>query len=291
MQSFFVSIFCSLALLCSYANAEMVSGLAWIEPAGGVIDLAGPGGDVVKEINVKPGQKVKQGQELASFYGTTQMQLQLQTEQVQQKLTHKLSEQAIAMQKLTIQSAKNDVTNAKLNYDSYKNLDTKAIVNRQLETRKYQLEQAKIHLTMAQERLKELQITQQLDEDIAKNSIQRTQQQLERVSLKAPVNGEILTVDASPGESSSRGPILTMANLQHMVAICEVPEDDLIRIQPGQQANIESPSLPAKISGQVLNIQRIINQRLRVGHVTVKLDNPELAARFINMQVTFKITL
>lgn len=127
-----------------------------------------------------------------------------------------------------------------------------------------------------------------------------TERRYEQAQLKAPSKGKVLRVFAHPGELvGAPQPILQMADLSQMAVLAEVYETDIHKIFEGQQAQIASKAMPGnKLTGKVVAIGGIIGKNRvfdadpladvdrRVLEVKVMLDQPALAAGFINHQVT-----
>ena len=65
---------------------------------------------------------------------------------------------------------------------------------------------------------------------------------LDRTSIRAPMDGTVITIIASEGQMLATGQdsatILKMADMNQMVAKVEVSEADVIRVEPGQSANL-----------------------------------------------------
>jgi HlyD family secretion protein len=122
---------------------------------------------------------------------------------------------------------------------------------------------------------------------------------LDQTILKAPSRGRILKTFARPGELvGPPQPILLLADLSKMAVIAEVYETDVARISVGQTAIIKSKvESAAKMKGKVASIARMVGKNRvtdgdpladvdrRTVEVKVLLDDPEPAARLINLQV------
>jgi HlyD family secretion protein len=109
----------------------------------------------------------------------------------------------------------------------------------------------------------------------------------------------VLELLAHAGEISS-GPMLAMGDLSAMSAIAEVYQADVPRLHVGDPAVV--PILDESSAGKVSRIGSVVGknqltnldpralQDRRVVKVTVSLENPQPAARFINMEVELIIT-
>ena len=129
--------------------------------------------------------------------------------------------------------------------------------------------------------------------DLARASLAETE-------TKAPIKGQVLEVLAHAGEISS-GPLLAFGDLGEMVAIAEVDQADVPRLKLGDAASVRI--LDQAVAGKVTRIGSVVGknqltnidpralQDRRVLKVTIALDQPEPARRFVNMEVDVTIKL
>ncbi len=141
-------------------------------------------------------------------------------------------------------------------------------------------------------------------EQSLKAKLELAHAQLERSTLYAPCDGTVLKVHVRPGELVGPMPILEMADLGRMVAVAQVYETDVKRLQVGQRARIESRSFPEPydrdgLTGTVERIGRMVGQPSikelnplapadrRAVDVRIDLDAEasRQAQNFVNMQV------
>jgi HlyD family secretion protein len=118
-------------------------------------------------------------------------------------------------------------------------------------------------------------------------------------TVTAPVAGTVLDVMAKSGETSS-GPLLALGDMTAVVAEAEVDQADVGSVQEGDAATVSV--FGTTVSGKVTRIRRLVGrnqlmsvdprapQDLRVVKVTIQLDRPGKAARFMNIQVEAVIT-
>jgi len=80
--------------------------------------------------------------------------------------------------------------------------------------------------------------------------------QLERTSVKAPIDGVILTRDLEVGElAAAGGVVMTIGQLENMDLIVYVPEDQYGRVEVGQLVTVEVDSFPDQtFAGSVMRI-------------------------------------
>jgi len=131
------------------------------------------------------------------------------------------------------------------------------------------------------------------------------QLQLDRTTLKAPWPGRVLKITAVPGEATGPPqPILQLADTATMTVVAEVYETDVKQLrawcQAGRvRARVASRALPEELSGvvapdrigtvisrnTVLDIDPTADADRRVFEVPVTLDQPAVAAQYVNLQV------
>lgn len=126
--------------------------------------------------------------------------------------------------------------------------------------------------------------------------------------VRAPISGQILHVQANPGQTITQEPLLTMADVSRMIVRTEVYEGDVERLRQALHhgsvlATIQAPALPRSLRGSVsdenvisrmISLNRVfsldprMDRDRRVVEVLVPLDpgDTNLAARFVNLQVT-----
>lgn len=147
-----------------------------------------------------------------------------------------------------------------------------------MEQREYEAKTAKINLDIAKQELERLKIKRDI-------SVKTDQD----ISLNAPINGTILDILQSVGDSGGQ-PVIRMANLESMSVNAEVFEGDLLKVSQGMKATINSSAIPAPITGRVVNVGKLIVNQTKVAIVKIILDNPEVASRLINMEVSVLIS-
>jgi HlyD family secretion protein len=171
--------------------------------------------------------------------------------------------------------------------------------------------QLRAELEKTQLQLKELEVSLDLldrqrkleDEPVAENAPDLTvldrQVELARVELaqsevRAPIAGRVLAVLARAGEVSA-GPLLTMGDVRSMVARAEVFQTDVLDIGTGDAADVNI--LGRTVAGEVTRVGTTVGRNAitsldptaladrRVVEVVVRLADPSLASRLVNMQV------
>ncbi|MBM0745088.1 ABC exporter membrane fusion protein (plasmid) [Phormidium sp. CLA17] len=122
---------------------------------------------------------------------------------------------------------------------------------------------------------------------------------LEQLSVRSPVDGEVLYVHTRSGEVISTDGIVEIGAIQQMQAIAEVYQTDIGNVQPGQRVRVTSDAIPGELIGTVERVgsqvrrQDIVNSDpsanidARVVEVHVALDSAssQKATKFTNLQV------
>lgn len=117
---------------------------------------------------------------------------------------------------------------------------------------------------------------------------------LAQSEVRAPIAAKVLAVTARAGEVSS-GPILSLGDPAVMTARAEVFQSDVLAVAVGDPAAVEI--LGRSVAGEVTRVGTIVSRNTvtsldptaltdrRVVEVVVRLADPAIAARLINMEV------
>jgi HlyD family secretion protein len=175
--------------------------------------------------------------------------------------------------------------------------------------------QLRAELVKAEVQLKELEVSLELldrqrkfeDEQVADDTpdtvvldrqIELARADLAQSEVRAPTAGRVLAVLARAGEVSS-GPLLTLGDLGSMVARAEVFQTDVLDVTAGDPAEVTI--LGRSVAGEVVRVGTMVGKNTvssldptaladrRVVDVVVRLADPVLAARLVNMQVEVAI--
>ncbi|MDP1564009.1 MAG: efflux RND transporter periplasmic adaptor subunit [Pirellulaceae bacterium] len=117
--------------------------------------------------------------------------------------------------------------------------------------------------------------------------------------LLAPLDGVVVQVMAKAGEVSLHTPLMQIADLTRMDCIAEVPDRLIAQVAVGDMARLESPALPSDLTGEVVEISRVVggtsltdpNPLALVDRKTVEVRiqiidaDVAAAARLIHLQV------
>ncbi|MBJ2114252.1 efflux RND transporter periplasmic adaptor subunit [Serratia ureilytica] len=213
----------------------------------------------VQEIYVQRGDKVKKGERLASLDGRS-LRAQLASLQASQQI----AAGKLAQTESRLPRARNQLQRLNrllpLNYVSQDDVDSaKAELDSfEAQRRQYQAE------------------LQQVGWQIKASEID-----LLRTIIRAPFDGQVVSLDASPGETVSpisagggftRTGIATIVGLDNFDAEVWLPESQLAKVTPQQRVTIKPDGLPDRqISGTVSLISSVVDEQRAAVLVIIKL--------------------
>ncbi len=115
----------------------------------------------------------------------------------------------------------------------------------------------------------------------AELAVQAAELRLERMTLRAPLSGRVLALNAQPGQrvsgrasENSTGGVLTLYNPRQLQIRADVRLEDVPHIRPGQGVRIESAALTEPLSGAVLTPTSLADIQKNTLQVTVAIDDP-----------------
>ncbi|WP_284126452.1 efflux RND transporter periplasmic adaptor subunit [Parerythrobacter aestuarii] len=202
------------------ANAPRVAGAGVVEPSSEVIQIGTALSGLVTTLNVQPGDYVEQGQPLFTV-DTRAIRAQLQQAGAQ-----------IAEARAAIAEAQAAQATASQQLALYRNVDDPAAVSRAEVIRaEGEAKAAGTRLQLARARLEAAQA--------AANSAQT---EIGRATVRAPMAGEILSVNIRPGEylSTMGGggstPFIEMGQTRPLHVRIDIDESEIARMQMGANA-------------------------------------------------------
>ncbi|MEM8502013.1 MAG: ABC exporter membrane fusion protein [Cyanobacteria bacterium P01_D01_bin.1] len=235
----------------------------------------------------------------------------------------------IATQQATIARIEAEVNNARADFERYESLYQRGGISAsERDARRLTFTTAEQRLAEARATLSRIQTTsaQQISqaeatldriEDVrpvdvsaARAEVQsalaaaaEAQANLDQASVKSPVTGQIIKIHARPGETVGSDGIVTLGQTQQMMAIAEVYQDDIRKIDIGQSAVVTSPVIAEPLQGTVEQIglqverQDVVNEDpaanidAKVVEVQVRLNetDSQKVSGLSNLQVTVTI--
>lgn len=139
--------------------------------------------------------------------------------------------------------------------------EARAALERIQTTSQRQIEQARATL----ERIAEVRPVDidaaQAEVEAALAAVEEARANLELAYVRSPLDGQILKIHARPGEKIADEGIVTLGQTQQMVAIAEVYQSDIARIELGQRATMTSPAIAGSLEGTVERIGLQVEQQ------------------------------
>jgi len=206
------------------AETARVAGSGIVEPASEVIDIGSALSGLVNEVRVKPGDRVEKGQPLFLVDArSARAQLSEASASIEE------ARAAIA----EAQTARKTASTQLALYDGLS--DPAAVSRSEIIRVEGEADAASSRLVVARARLKAAQ---------ARASSVRTE--IERLTIRAPISGEILAVNVRPGEfvatqgGGNRDPFMQMGETNPLHIRVDIDENEAARIKIGAPA-IVSP--------------------------------------------------
>ncbi|GBC79258.1 Macrolide export protein MacA [bacterium HR09] len=159
---------------------------------------------------------------------------------------------ALEQARVQLERAQAELANAELEAARTERLFTEGVVSEQARDRaRLTLEQAQVAVR-AQERAIEQ----------ASFAYRRALEDLDRTTIRAPMDGVVISRRAEVGETAIMGTtnfpgsvLMVIGDLSELVAEVEVPERDVVQLQLGQEAEVKVDAIPdASFAGKVVEI-------------------------------------
>lgn len=181
-----------------------LSGIGIVEPASEIISIGTEIGGVVRKVHIKVGDTVKKG---ALLFSLDQRDIDAQIKTLES----------------TLEVAKVQAKDAKAQFAIVKDItDTRAVAKDDYNRRKYNAELAVARISETQARLDQARITK------------------DRLNTKAPIDGQILSVNVRPGEFANAGPLneplIRMGNTQTLHVRVEIDEENAMWVEKSAPA-------------------------------------------------------
>ncbi|MEL6603699.1 MAG: ABC exporter membrane fusion protein [Cyanobacteria bacterium J06614_10] len=135
-------------------------------------------------------------------------------------------------------------------------------------------------------------------------AVTEAQANLDQAYVKSPINGRVIDIHTKEGETVGSDGIATVGQTQQMMAVVEVYQDDIHKIEVGQSVVMTSTAIDDTLRGTVERIglqigqQQVVNEDpsanidAKVVEVFVRLNeaSSDRVAGLTNLQVTAKIS-
>lgn len=284
-----VAVLAVLAASASALAAGEVGGTGTFAPGGGIVHVVGPSGQRIERILVEPDAAVKRGDVLMVLSNHDLLEAEMRLARHELEALDKASAERVRVQELSVAAASLALKKAKQELESYRSLGQSAISARELAAREHAAEESALMLELEKATLDRLRTEIAIDRDRARLEVDRAAARLDQAVVVAPRDGTVLDVLKRPGESLGDGPAILLGDLGTMVAVCDIYEGDLLKIESGMRVTVTSESFAPAVTGVVERVGRMVDSDTRLGTVVVRLDEPEPARRLIGMQVRIAI--
>jgi len=159
------------------------------------------------------------------------------------------SASSLDSKRLTLETAQAQLKEATANQD------------RTAETLQAQLQEARATLSQVAE-VRPVDVEAARTEvQTALSAAQRAETALEEAYLRAPIPGQILKIHTRPGEKMGDSGIAELGQTNRMMAVAEVYQTDIGKIQVGQAATITGQAFPDPLRGTVVQIGRQVSRQ------------------------------
>lgn len=295
-----------------------VTALGRLEPGEGVVDIGVPAGDRLAHLAVVEGQAVVAGQVLATLESLDTRDAERRAQQARIDEARQRLRRSQDIRPIAVAARNADVRRLEAELELARSdlRRTRALVDddvlppRELD---YQASvEAQVRETLAHARTTLDQ--EQRDRDLAiaeaRAALRTAEAELAtaearhgRTEIRSPLDGSVLDILLFAGESTQNGPLLRLGEVQRMYAVAEMHETDARFVAVGHRATIHSPALPQTLNGTVESISRLVHKNdvldvdpaadtdSRVIEARILLAEPEVAARFVHLQVDIEIHL
>jgi HlyD family secretion protein len=302
-------------------TAGSIGCLGRIEPKDGVIRVAAPYFEsrpaLVRELLVKEGDWVKNGQPLAILDGKPKLEAGAAQADAQVLVARRKLEQVnagakpadIAAQKAEISRWESVLENVRKEYQRYETLyATHDVSGADLDGKRMSLETTVRAIDQAKSKLRSLEEVRQTDVATAESELQvavaesqRAHASLAAAMVRAPIDGQVLKIETHPGEEVGPQGLLKMGRTDQMYVVAEVYETDIGRVKVGAPAVVTSDLFSGTLQGKVERIEKEISKGevlpsdtvayadSRVVKVKVLLSDPGTVVGLINGKVSVLI--
>ncbi len=256
-----------------------VSGLGYVEPAGGVVRVSGPialGAVAVADLRVSEGDHVTQGQIIAKLDNNARFAAALRVAETEVGIRRARLRQVLAgattsqieMQLAVISRISAELRAAEANCDRVvalmsRGTATQAAVDRECGTRNASLQR----LSEAEAQLATISGIRPEDVALREAELKRAvaavalaQAELESTLVRAPLDGQVLVVHAKRGERITERGIVEIGQTAQMWVSAEIYETDIARVSVGQSATIRGDGLERVLRGRVERIGLVVGR-------------------------------
>jgi HlyD family secretion protein len=235
-----------------------IAALGRVEPLDRVVKIsvaASLNNDAVRQLLVKEGQAVKQGQALAIMDSFESLDRAVREEE---------AAVAVAQRKLSAQTSvisryRAELAQAEVELRRYSLLYAQGASSAEVRDRRATIESTS-RANLEQALQDEQTLRAELEERRA--ALAQGRSELAKATIRAPFAGTVFKINAYPGDKIGDDGLLEMGDSSRMGVIAEVYQTDRGGITLGQRAVITADGFPGKqIEGQVVEIARQVSRQ------------------------------
>jgi HlyD family secretion protein len=275
-----------------------------IEPLGRVIAVNGPPDGnstvaLVQKLQVEQGSKVERGQVLSLLNGFDLARTDLEVAKASLKLAELQRAQVqagvgkaaeIAAQLNVIESRRAQLIRTKKDYERAFTLVRKRVESVQVfDTQKAALDQLTNDVQQAENALKALTEVRAVDDAVAeaqiavaRANVAKAEAVVERLQIRAPISGTVLSIQTRNGEAILADGILRMGDLDHLIVVAEVDQGQITRLAEGMTAKIEGDIISQPIQVSVTRVAKeVFRQKRPSSDILIGRD-----AKIVEVEVT-----
>jgi HlyD family secretion protein len=247
-----------------------------VEPLSGLIRVGVPVMGVIGEVRVKANDTVFAGEALIRLVDP-EARARLASAEAQVALRRRVrNKESASSGAAARRRAEDAVADAEIALSEARSVVDKAAIERRVgRGSDTGLDTARLGLTRAQERLtKQKAELRDIEEDaplptqaegqlnIARNELVAIQAAVEKMTIRAPIDGTILQINAKPGELASPSatqPLVLLGNVSALRVRAELDERDLEKIKTGQPVLVRPAAFrDREIAGTVFFIAPLV---------------------------------
>ena len=244
-----------------------------IEPLGRVRAINGPSDGavaVIHELLVDQGSEVKAGEVLAVLDGFDVRRAEFDVAQASIKLAELQQLQVEGGAKQAEIEAQGDVIAARQaqfdkvqkQFDRQNRLHVAGVVSTEsLDVLTAERDQARSEVEQAGNTLKSLSEVRGVDDrvaaaqiEVAKAKLVQMQAAMNRLQIRAPESGIVLSVQARAGEAIPADGLLRMADISHLIVVAEIDETRMAKVKLGMKAQIDGDITAQPIDATVTRL-------------------------------------
>jgi HlyD family secretion protein len=294
-----------------------VSCLGRLLPGGRILQVAAPSRAMIRDLLVRRGQWVEQGEILARLRDHARETALLH--QAEKEVAVAVSELdrvragekvgTIEAQQAAVVRQETILRNEDAQYERNRKLFEKRLISgKDIEEAQTRRDTARESLLYEKQHLRSLKDIRKEDLALAASKVEATEsarkvavENVELNLIRAPVSGRVLEIYAFPGEAVPERGLLELGSGRDMLVEAEVYVSDIGRVRVGAPAFISGDGFPGNLKGEVVEIVPMVTRSalmptdplafsdLRIVKVWIRLEDSNPVAHLGNHQVSVTI--